>query len=247
MKGFAKLIAPLLAGIAFTAAAEPTHTFSSGVDRVALIELYTSEGCSSCPPADRWLSAFKQDEKLWKSFVPLAFHVDYWNYIGWNDPFASEANSQRQRRYAAEYKERTVYTPGVRKAGKEWRRWRFFSSPELAQAEPVGALKIEFDAANNFTASFDASLLPGNDSLQLTVALLGCDLHSEVKRGENRGKTLRHDFVVLAMSTLAGSKRGQWSGSLPEANITAPKMAVAAWVTEGGSLTPLQATGGYLN
>ena len=99
----------------FTVSAETSttkqHSFSSSVERVALVELYTSEGCSSCPPADRWLSQLNSSDKLWDNFVPVAFHVDYWDYIGWKDRFASKAYSQRQRRYAKEQGERTVYNP----------------------------------------------------------------------------------------------------------------------------------------
>ena len=65
-------------------------TLSSQEQRTTLIELYTSEGCSSCPPADRWLSRLKDDPRLWKQIVPLAFHVDYWNYLGWRDRFMTE-------------------------------------------------------------------------------------------------------------------------------------------------------------
>ena len=87
------------------------QVFESSEKPTALVELYTSEGCSSCPPADRWLSSLKDDEGLWKEFVPLAFHVDYWDYIGWEDRFADKQYSQRQRRYAHEFSEPTVYTP----------------------------------------------------------------------------------------------------------------------------------------
>ncbi|MCK5360690.1 MAG: DUF1223 domain-containing protein, partial [Gammaproteobacteria bacterium] len=78
------LLPLLLAGSAFitTAYAEEKH-FSSGEGKVNLVELYTSEGCSSCPPAEKWMNNLKDDPRLWQHFVPLAFHVDYWDYIGW--------------------------------------------------------------------------------------------------------------------------------------------------------------------
>ena len=91
--------------------------------QVDLIELYTSEGCSSCPPADRWVSSLQDEPGLWRDFIPLAFHVDYWDYIGWVDRFASPAFTARQYRYAAQQSMRTVYTPGFFNNGKEW-RWR---------------------------------------------------------------------------------------------------------------------------
>jgi len=79
--------------------------FMSGEKQVPLIELYTSEGCSSCPPADRWMSKLTAHEDLWSGFVPIALHVDYWDYIGWKDPYASREYSQRQRQIAAERQE----------------------------------------------------------------------------------------------------------------------------------------------
>ena len=94
-----------LFAIVFTMLSVTTQaqTFESNNEQVSLIELYTSEGCSSCPPAERWLSKLADDESLWSHFVPLAFHVDYWDYIGWKDPYASKEYSQRQRRYALQF------------------------------------------------------------------------------------------------------------------------------------------------
>src|SRR3954451_5035298 len=83
----------------FSLAAETT--FVSGSEQTALIELYTSEGCSSCPPAEAWLTQWKDDAGLWKRFVPIAFHVDYWDRLGWRDRFASKQWTERQTRYAS--------------------------------------------------------------------------------------------------------------------------------------------------
>ena len=71
----------------------------SGERQIAVLELYTSEGCSSCPPAETWLSRLREAPGLWKDFVPLAFHVDYWDYLGWRDPWGSREYSNRQRAY----------------------------------------------------------------------------------------------------------------------------------------------------
>lgn len=216
--------------------------FESGAKQVPLIELYTSEGCSSCPPADRWLSSLGDSDGLWRNFVPVAFHVDYWDYIGWQDPFASQEYSQRQRRYAREFSEPTVYTPGVRKTGKEWRRWYFSGAPAEPTVNTVGRIRIEVDSTGQFSASFPTD----NPTAQLNVAVLGMGISSEVKRGENRGKTLRHDFVVLGLSRFATAQPGSWRGRIPQPQQQAPEVAIAAWVTENGSQVPLQATGGYL-
>ncbi len=87
-------------------------SFTSGPGNVHLLELFTSEGCSSCPPAEAWLSKLKDDPRLWRDFVPLAFHVDYWDGLGWRDPFASKVWTARQYQYSARWKSSTVYTPG---------------------------------------------------------------------------------------------------------------------------------------
>jgi len=224
------------------------QTFESSNQRVSLIELYTSEGCSSCPPADRWLSSLADDENLWSRFVPLAFHVDYWDYIGWKDPYASKEYSQRQRRYAHQFNESTVYTPGIRKNGEEWRLWKLFGNPETKQKGDAGKVSITVDKDGAFLASYKQSTEKqvNSDSLQLNVAILGVGISNDVTRGENRGKTLEHDFVVLGISRYASFDANQWKGQLPESSVEAPKYAIAVWVTEGQKLEPIQATGGYL-
>src|SRR5262245_10264750 len=100
-----------------------TVTFQSPDRRTALLELFTSEGCSSCPPAEAWLSRLKESPCLWKDFVPVAFHVDYWDRLGWEDPWGSRAYSQRLQSYARSWRNDSVYTPGFVLNGKEWRAW----------------------------------------------------------------------------------------------------------------------------
>ena len=97
--------------------------FESGPQQTALVELYTSEGCSSCPPAEAWMSRLQGDPGLWKKFVPIAFHVDYWDRLGWRDRFSSRQWTERQSRYAALWQSESVYTPAVVLSGKELRNW----------------------------------------------------------------------------------------------------------------------------
>ena len=219
------------------------QVFESTEKPTALVELYTSEGCSSCPPADRWLSSLKDDEGLWKEFVPLAFHVDYWDYIGWEDRFADKQYSQRQRRYAHEFSEPTVYTPGIRWAGHEWRAWRRGVLPQSTPIEKSAVLTLSVDQAGEFIASY----ADGGGASKLNIAILGSGLETKVERGENRGHTLKHDFVVLHYQVLNPSSAGQWRGSLTAPEIDAARYAVAVWVSDGSSQLPLQATGGYLS
>jgi len=221
--------------------------FESGEQQVQLLELYTSEGCSSCPPADRWLSSLKNEDALWKEIIPVAFHVDYWDYIGWRDRFASREYSQRQRRYAAENSEPTVYTPGVRFNGEEWRSWRNSSSGRPQQSGQVafaGNLTIDISPEGSFTATFDDQL--ESSPPLLNIAVLGMGLSSQVKRGENKGRELKHDFVALELARFSTNDSGNWSGKLPVPKIKANRYALAIWVSSGSELRPLQATGGLL-
>src|ERR1700758_1185011 len=96
------------------AGTSPTHEtiFESGVVQTTLIELFTSEGCSSCPRAEKWLSGLKSNPDLWKRTIPVAFHVDYWDHLGWRDRFSKLEFTERQQYYAAAWRNDSVYTPG---------------------------------------------------------------------------------------------------------------------------------------
>ena len=225
--------------------------FASGEQQNQLVELYTSEGCSSCPPADRWLTSIEDQQGLWNDIVPIAFHVDYWDRLGWKDRFARSEYSQRQRQYAAQFKEPTVYTPGVRRNGLEWRSWyRRGSERAFPKPQNVGDLTIRINDEGRFDARFSPSENQEANHYQLNIAVLGMDAVTVIKRGENRGKTLTHDFVVLE-HTLAGNQKTEtdgvrWTGEIPTPEISAPRYALAAWVSDNESLEPIQATGGFL-
>ncbi|MDH3317094.1 MAG: DUF1223 domain-containing protein [Gammaproteobacteria bacterium] len=215
--------------------------------RVSLLELYTSEGCSSCPSADRWLSDLKDDPRLWREVVPVAFHVDYWDYIGWRDRFASSSYSQRQKSYARNGHLGSVYTPGFVLAGKEWRSWFFHRVLEVNSDDVVGALSLELNG-DRASVAFDPVSLP-DKSLELHVAVLGFDLETEVEAGENHGRTLRHDFVVLG-HTRVDMRRIQGrlvaETALPKPRFESSRKAIAAWVSAVGDPYPIQAVGGWL-
>src|SRR6059058_108688 len=148
----------------------PATTFESGDTQNSLIELFTSEGCSSCPPAEKWLSALKSSSDLWKKAVPVAFHVDYWDHLGWRDRFAKPEFTSRQRRYAAAWGGDSVYTPGFVVNGREWRDW--FGNRALWRERPAtaGNLRVTLSDETHVTAVFtpeDSRTSP----LQLHVAL----------------------------------------------------------------------------
>jgi hypothetical protein len=239
----------MFALISFNAEAQKeSFQFTSPPQQTALIELYTSEGCSSCPPADRWLSGLTDNPGLWTEWVPVAFHVDYWNYLGWEDRFSQAAFSKRQRAHARQKNIGTVYTPGFVVNGSEWRGWFANQSLPNQTATLAGVLNVEV-TKQQITATF----FPQRNykkPLQLHMASLGSDLRTYVRQGENRGKTLRHDFVVLDVYTLPGQVTAStqaWSfaGAIP-IHAFSNASAMAFWITTVDSLMPLQATGGWL-
>ena len=217
----------------------------SGASQATLLELFTSEGCNSCPPADRWFSGLKDHPRLWKDLVPVAFHVDYWNYLGWEDRFASPVYAQRQRSFKSQGAARAVYTPGMMALGQEWRDWRYGRALPGSE-EQTGVLSVSIDG-DDFQAAFDTGAeAKAHKNPELHVAVLGFGLQTPVKAGENRGELLEHDFVVLGYVRARGP--GPWQLPLPEAPHAgqAEKLAVAAWVSPRNSVLPLQAVGGWL-
>ena len=122
---------------------------SSGTGQKVLMELYTSEGCSSCPPMERYINGFTSHDALWESYIPLAFHVDYWNYIGWEDRFASPEFAKRQREHAREGNVRSVYTPALIVNGTGWRPGIFNELP-TPDTRPSGKLEVSMGTFGQF-------------------------------------------------------------------------------------------------
>lgn len=178
---------------------------------VALVELYTSEGCDSCRPADRWLSSLGPRGYAPDRVVPIALHVDYWDYIGWKDPYARQAHSARQRKMAKLARAAMVYTPQVLLQGQDFRDWSsgaFGRAVAKINARPAKArISLSLDTRRKDAFEVEAAAQLEDASPNADIALyLGAyenKLVSEVKAGENRGQTLPHDYVVL-----------QWVGPL---------------------------------
>jgi hypothetical protein len=176
----------------------------SGPQTAALVELYTSEGCSSCPPADRWLSAIAERYPAGQ-VVPLALHVDYWDYIGWKDPYAKREFSQRQRRLSQLQRAAFVYTPQVLLQGADFRQWasaefdltvaRINSRPARASLEleilEIGPERLALRAAAAVAGALERA------DVGFYVAAYENRLESQITAGENRGRVLHHDRVVL--------------------------------------------------
>lgn len=228
--------------------AAETLRFESPAQRVTVVELFTSHGCSSCPPADAWLRRFTADPGLWQKVIPLAFHVDYWDYLGWQDRFASPAYSRRQRDYRHSGGLGSVYTPGVLVNGHEWRGWYHGSDLPAPEATPVGrlTLQVEPDHTALLWLSQDAQL--EREGLQANLAVLGVGMQSRIGGGENSGRRLGEDFVVLGERTAAATDRPDtWRLAWPDLKQRdGDRHAVVAWLSRGDDPTPLQATGGWL-
>lgn len=220
--------------------------FASGASQVTLIELFTSEGCSSCPPAERWLNNLESDPGLWHDFVPVAWHVDYWDYLGWKDPFADPAHAKRQRRYAAEEGARTVYTPGVFRNGRAWSDWRAGGRIASRRSSP-GNLVVRREG-DRITARFEPTSANGA-RMVLNVAVLGMGFETEVRAGENRGRALSHEFVLIGQGARAMTREGNHyvaETPFPVADHATQRTALVAWVSTRASQRPVQAVGGFL-
>ena len=220
------------------ASAAATCSAQSGPTVPTVVELYTSEGCSSCPPADRWLSTLKDHEGV----VALAFHVDYWDSLGWKDRFAQPQFTQRQNATQHTSGARFAYTPQVILDSRDAPNW---------SALPPAVLQRKTPATVGLTLARDATGLaltvaPGAGApakLSGYVAVVDDGLQTHVGAGENRGATLRQDGVVreLLPWNLAGAQPATLrfaSSSAPEPGTSRHWVAVA---TDGLYGKPVQA------
>ncbi len=217
--------------------ASPKHT-------VALVELFTSEGCSSCPPADRWLQNLPRNGYSFDKAVPLSLHVGYWDYIGWKDPYAQQRFTDRQRAYASLRRSNSVYTPQVVLAGSDLRGWdgagfkqalsALAKRPALAHitlsAAAVGSaiqIKTEVQMTAQQAELQAAPQAAPKAGPQLHLAVFEMGLKNKVTRGENSGETLTHDFVVR-----------QWQGpaALAEGKLSAKQVLTLDTPSAGRSL-----------
>ena len=240
----------LITLVAVTASAQSQSTvFKSAATQTDLLELFTSEGCSSCPPAETWLSSLKTSPRLWKDFVPVVFHVDYWDRLGWRDPWSSKAFSDRQRAYAGSWGNTSIYTPGFVLNGEEWRAWSGLKARLKSPRPRAGMLEVVSADLNRWQVTF-IPLVPSQQVYEAHAALLASGLTSEVKAGENRGRHLEHDFVVTALVksplwTDRDAARGQVVLNKP-ARGQAGQLGLAVWVTRARGMEALQAAGGWL-
>lgn len=201
---FTNLIWPLALFAVPVGAIAAECSAQSGAQTVPLLELYTSEGCSSCPPADKWLSSIASSGYTSDKVVPLAFHVDYWDYIGWKDRFAKPEFSARQREVAAIGRSSFVYTPQVLFNGTDFRSWqssRFSQNVVNSLKQPARAnlgLNLASLASGEISIKASAQTISPEDrkNADVFIAVYENKLVSKVSAGENSGHQLDHDYVV---------------------------------------------------
>jgi len=214
--------------------------FASNSNKSNVIELYTSEGCSSCPPADKWLSHWANNPRLFKDIIPMAFHVDYWDDLGWKDPWASPAFSYRQRQLEKQGLLSQVYTPAILLTSQEWRTWR--KHKQLPNIKPVkaGLLSAKINDSELVV------MYSVEGEYELNIAYLGMGLVSNIMAGENRSRELHHDFVVLEHFKQTGKL--MWNVDLPALPKRGQKQtAISVWLTKVNSLEIEQAAAAFIN
>jgi hypothetical protein len=212
----------------------------SGATPPAVVELYTSEGCSSCPPADRWLSTLKGRSDV----LALAFHVTYWDRLGWPDRFATPEGTARQHALARQAGSAQVYTPQVLVDGRDWRGWPQLPQPAAADGSaPQLTLRREGDLVTAEVAAQRAAPKTGTARWSGYWAVLEDRHESRVRAGENAGETLAHDQVVRLLQPVAAwpATAGSQARLTVSAGVAAHPRSVVFVVTDAASARPLQA------
>ncbi|HEX5687754.1 MAG TPA: DUF1223 domain-containing protein [Ideonella sp.] len=230
-----------LATLTTAQAASPSCTSTDAAAPKLIVELYTSEGCNSCPTADQWLAALPRDG----SVLALAFHVDYWDSLGWTDRFADAAYTGRQRHLQASSGARFVYTPQLIVGGRDFPGWRQLPAAALVSSAPAllpadaPSLRLRREGAQ-LVAEVGAG---GGGQLAGYWALLEDGHQSQVAAGENSGRALRHEHVVRRYQPVAAwpaSQAQQWRWTMP--SVSAGHAARAVFVlTDAGGGRPLRA------
>ncbi len=185
-----------------------------------LVELFTSEGCSSCPPADALLERLDRSQPVaGAELIVLSEHVDYWNYIGWTDPYSSHFYSERQSSYAQRFGRGDVYTPQMVVDGSSEFVGSDARSATQALAEALKAPKlrvqlsaISVDAAKSVTARVETDALPvsyGSNGAEVYLAIAFSHAESKVSGGENSGRRLTHTGVVRGLLKIGTLRPGQ--------------------------------------
>ena len=170
-----------------------------------VVELFTSQGCSSCPPADALIASIAHDESLRGRVIPLAFHVDYWDHLGWRDPFSSRAGTQRQMIYVHNMRLNSAYTPQAVVAGRR----EFIGSSsgaigdaivEASHSRPFGTVAVQAKREGDTIVADIKAVAPEADVM---LAVVEYDVTTNVKAGENEGRSLVNDAIVRSLGRVA--------------------------------------------
>jgi hypothetical protein len=238
------------------AASEPPTMHSDPASppsgHTVVVELFTSQGCSSCPPADRILSELGSQQNA--RVIALSFHVDYWNHDGWTDPFSRHDWTERQSAYARLLGLRSVYTPEAvvdgrtEMVGSDANRLR--AAIAAAAQRTAASVSIHLDVEKSkvaVAATVDRPEILRSRKLDLMLAVFETNLVTSVGKGENGGKTLRNDYVVRSLRRAATLSSG---GANPSSQLTTlslddswkrAELGIAAFVQDPSSLEILGA------
>ena len=224
-----------LALLAPLAAQAGTCEVQGGATRAHLVELYTSEGCNSCPPAEQWMSSIRDKEGL----VGLEFHVDYWDSPAWHDPYAKQAWARRQEVKAKQAKAQ-VYTPQIWLDGKLWKSWPKGDAPGAEQpavAQMPLTLHLSAETGDKVKVRLQATGSENPEHKRFYVALTENRLAQEIRGGENKGRRLEHDQVVRDFIGPLRLPEAQAELKVPT-GMALPNAAVVAFVQDedGGEM-----------
>jgi len=246
MKFYLIIILSIIVNFPFESEGKNIKNFNSGEKKVHILELYTSQSCSSCPPADKWLNQLQHSNLLWNKVIPLEFHVSYWNHLNWKDIHSKDEFNDRQRHYDRLNKT-GVYTPQVLLNGVDYRKWRWMGHTYLNKESSPGNLSVKY---NKELGKAYVEFKPNSDNKNLICfgAEIKGGLVKDITSGENSGKTLKHEFVVKnLMSNKMITKDNRYVCEINIYDVGAnKKRAVAFWVADKSNLKIIQATGGRL-
>jgi hypothetical protein len=218
---------------------------NSGDRQTAVVELYTSEGCSSCPRADRWLEKLVTTPQQDLDLLALAFHVDYWDYLGWKDRFSNADYTKRQRVLGANNRQRTIYTPEFFVNGKETRgSGNILKKIQQTNQQPAPItlqLTVSRDQSELVVAVQTPSELDNGEPIHHRYLVYENHLSTDVKRGENSGKILRHEQVVRYMSPAQSLQTENQHRIAIDPAWQAENLGIAVLVTSVGAHRYLQA------
>lgn len=213
--------------------------------RVPLLELYSSESCSSCPPADDWIGHLQERDGLWKDFVPVVFHVDYWNDLGWKDAYSSSGMTKRQVSISDLWPHPRVYTPAMIYNGEEWTDWRKSKNQALPTAGEDLNIVLRLYKQKDSSVRIEVGGLKDTSQYEIHFTELGMGLVTKVSAGENSGRSLGHNFLILNWEhrPIDFKTKSIVFSLKPQDN---SRRAVAVWIEKVGRPVALQAAGGYL-